>query len=112
MKKLPPKDRKEIFSEKSGQLVQPQGHAALLAGSSILVQNTLDHSLVHRLNGSLVSNLSSSAVAAFQSSLILLEDSLHLGLVSLVLLLSNLGTDNILLRGLDVGHNHTSCSVK
>ena len=35
MKKLPPVNRgREIFSEKSGHLVQMQGHAALLAGST------------------------------------------------------------------------------
>ncbi|MDO5154004.1 MAG: hypothetical protein Q4D50_11705, partial [Eubacteriales bacterium] len=39
------KARREIFSEKSGQLVQLQCHAALLAGSVVLVQQTLDNSL-------------------------------------------------------------------
>ena len=63
MKKLPPKKfRWEIFSEKLGQLVQLQGHAALLAGSIVLVQKTLGHSLVNRLNSNLVSSLSGSLV--------------------------------------------------
>ena len=111
MKKLPLSlAQKEIFSEKSGQLVQPQGHAALLAGSSVLVQNTLVDSLVNQHDSLLVSILGNSAVAGIQSGLELLDDSLHLRLVSLVLLISNFGTDNILLRGLDVGHGHTSYS--
>ena len=42
MKKLPAdKVGREIFSEKSGQLVHLQSHAALLPGSGILVQDTL-----------------------------------------------------------------------
>ena len=68
MKKLPPRDpRKEIFSESSGQLVQLQGHAALLAGSSILVQNTLGHSLVDSLDSSLVGSSGSSLILAENS---------------------------------------------
>ena len=95
---------REIFSEKSGQLVQPQGHAALLAGSSILVQNTLGHSLVDSLDSVLVGNFGGSLVAGDHSGLELLHSGLQSGLVSLVLLVSNLGTDDILLRGLNVGH--------
>ena len=106
MKKLPADSKvgREIFSEKSGQLVQPQGHAALLAGSSILVQNTLANSLVHSLDSQLVSGLSDGTVAALNSSVELLDGGLQLGLVSLVLLVSNLDTKDILLRGLNVGH--------
>ena len=112
MKKLPPvKVGREIFSEKSGQLVQLQGHAALLAGSIVLVQKTLQGSLVNRLNGNLVSSLSDSLVAGHQSSVELLQVGLQLGLISLVLLVSNLGTDDILLRGLNVGHFGTSSSA-
>ena len=52
MKKLPPSTaRKEIFSEKSGQLVQLQSHAALLPGSVVLVQETLVDSLIDGLDG-------------------------------------------------------------
>ena len=98
------KVRREIFSEKSGQLVQLQGHAALLAGSVVLVQKTLNHRLVHRLDSLLVSGLGSSLVTANQSSVELLQVGLELGLVSLVLLVSNLGRKDILLGGLDVGH--------
>ena len=105
MKKLPPSTaRKEIFSEKSGQLVQLQGHAALLPGSVVLVQKTLTDCLVHRLDGNLVGALGSGLVAAFHSSLELLQVGLQLGLVGLILLVSNLGRKDILLRGLNVGH--------
>ena len=65
MKKLPPSfGRKEIFSERSGQLVQLQSHAALLPGSVVLVQKTLNHRLVNALDSLLVSSLGSSLVAA------------------------------------------------
>ena len=76
MKKLPPSlARKEIFSEKLGHLVQMQGHAALLAGSSILVQNTLGHSLVDSLDSVLVGNLSGSLVTGNHGGLELLDHS-------------------------------------
>ena len=104
MKKLPPKVGREIFSEKSGQLAQLQGHAALLAGSVVLVQQTLVDSLVNSLDSYLVSSLSLGLVAGDQSSFELLQVGLQLGLVCLILLLSNFGRDNILLRGLDIGH--------
>jgi len=103
MKKLPPGlEGREIFSEKSGQLVQLQGQAALLAGSGILVQNALGDSLVNDHDSVLVSSFSSGALAGSNSSFELLKSGLHSGLVSLVLLVSDLGAENILLRGLDV----------
>ena len=104
MKKLPPEIGREIFSEKSGQLVQLQGHAALLAGSIVLVQKTLQGSLVNRLDSNLVSGLSGSLVAGDQSGVELLQVGLQLRLVSLVLLVSDLGRDNVLLGRLNVGH--------
>ena len=87
-----------------------QGHAALLAGSSILVQNTLGHSLVNSLHSVLVGSLSSSVVAGSNSGFELLDSGLQSGLVGLVLLVSNLGSNDILLRGLNVGHGYTSYS--
>ena len=105
MKKLPPnKFRWEIFSEKLSQLVQLQGHAALLAGSIVLVQKTLDDSLIDSLDGSLVSDFGSSLVTCNQSSIVLLQGGLQLRLVGLILLVSNLGRNDILLGGLNVGH--------
>ena len=105
MKKLPPKKfRREIFSEKLGQLVHLQSHGALLACSIVLVQQTLDDSLVNGLNSLLVSSLSGSLVACNQSSIELLQVGLQLRLVGLVLLVSNLGRNDILLGGLNVGH--------
>ena len=104
MKKLPADwIGREIFSEKSGQLVHLQSHAALLPGSGILVQDTLGDGLVNSLNGLLVGTLSNGLVTAGDGSLKLLDDGLQLGLVSLVLLVSNLGRQDILLRGLDIG---------
>ena len=56
MKKLPvgKSAEREIFSTRSGQLVQLQGHAALLAGSGVLVQNTGRHCAVNLLDSLLV----------------------------------------------------------
>ena len=102
--------QKEIFSEKSGHLVQMNGHAALLAGSSILVQKTLGHGLVASLDGSHVGSLGSSLLTPGHGGLKLLNGSLQSGLVGLVLLICDLGSDDILLRGLNVGHGYTSCS--
>ena len=105
MKKLPAdKVGREIFSEKSGQLVQLQSQAALLAGSVVLVQKTLQDSLVNGLDSNLVGSLGSSLVAGDQSGVELLQVGLQLGLVSLVLLVSDLGRDNVLLGRLNVGH--------
>ena len=50
-----------------------QGHAALLAGSSILVQNTLGHSLVNSLHSSLVGNGGSSLITTGDGGLKLLD---------------------------------------
>ena len=96
---------REIFSEKSGQGVQLQSHGALLASNIVLVQQTLQTSLVHCLNGQLVGLGSGSLIASSDSSFELLDGGLHSGLIGLVLLVSNLGTDDILLRGLDIGHD-------
>jgi hypothetical protein len=87
-----------------------QGHAALLAGSSILVQNTLVHSLVDSHDSSLVGSSGSSLITAGNGSLKLLNGSLQSGLVGLVLLVSDLGRNDILLGGLNVGHDYTSYS--
>ena len=103
MKKLPPELRREIFSEKSGQLVQLQRHAALLAGSVVLVQQTLDNSLIHSLDSQLVGGLGGGLVAGHHSGVKLLQSGLQFRLVGLVLLISDLGRKDILLGGLDVG---------
>ena len=68
------------------------------------MQNTLDNSLVNSLDSNLVGSLGSGLVAGNQSSVELLQVGLQLGLVGLVLLVSDLGRDDILLGGLDVGH--------
>ena len=94
---------REIFSEKSGQLVQLQSHAALLPGSVVLVQKTLLDSLVNSLDSSNIGSFGSGLVATGQGSVELLQGGLQLRLVSLVLLVSDLGRDDILLGRLDVG---------
>lgn len=100
-----PKRGKEIFSKEiSGQLVQLQGHAALFAGSSVLVQNPLLHSLVNKLDGGCVSSGGLLLAASGNSGLELLYNGLQLGLVGLVLLISSLGQLDSFLRGLDIGH--------
>ena len=68
------------------------------------MQKTLNHRLVHRLDSLLVSGLGSSLVAANQSSVELLQVGLELGLIGLVLLVSNLGRKDILLKELDDRH--------
>ena len=68
------------------------------------MQNTLGHSLVDSLDSVLVGNLSGSLVTGNHGSLELLDGGLQSGLVSLVLLVSDLGRNDILLGGLDVGH--------
>ena len=102
---------RRYFQRDLGQLVQTQGHAALLAGSSILVQNTLDDSLVDLLDSLGVCSGSCSLVTGLQSSVKLLNGGLQSRLVSLVLLVSDLGREDILLRGLNVGHGSTSYSA-
>ena len=75
------------------------------------MQNALGDSLVNDDDCVLVSNLGSGAITGQQSSFVLLDDGLHLGLVCLVLLVSDFRTDDILLRGLDVCHYYTSYSA-
>ena len=57
----------------SGQLVQLQGHAALLVGGIVLVQNAVTDGLIHRLDGHLVSALGLAAVALRHRGLELLD---------------------------------------
>ena len=110
--KTPSKNEgREIFSEKLGQLVQLQSHAALLAGSVVLVQKTLDNSLVHGLDSGLVSSFSNGLVAGNQSSVELLQVGLQLGLVSLVLLVSNLERMTSFLEDLMLGIGGTPFSL-
>ena len=72
------------------------------------IDDTLVDTLVNSLNCQFVSSLCISANAGLQSSIKLLQDSLQSSLVCLVLLVSDLGRNDILLRGLNVGHCYTS----
>ena len=67
-------------------------------------KKTVVDSLVNSLDSLGVSSLSGSLVTRLQSSVVLLQGGLQHGLVSLVLLVSNLGRNDILLRGLDICH--------
>ena len=77
---------------------------ALLTGSGVLVDDSTSSSLVDLLYSSLVGGLSELSVAFSNSSLILLDIGLELGLEDLVLHGLRLGNDNTLLRTLDIRH--------
>ena len=64
-KPLPDEPEGNIFERELRQLVELQGHAALLPGSGILVKKTLVHSLVYGLDSSLVSCVSRLAITFF-----------------------------------------------
>ena len=97
-----------IFERELRQLVELQGHAALLPGSGILVQKTLVHSLVHGLDGSLVRCVSRLAITFKDSGVELLDIGLEGRLASLVSGIGDLGKLDSLLGGLNVGHGYTS----
>ena len=97
-----------IFERDLRQLVELEGHAALLPGSGILVKKTLVHSLVHGLDGSLVGCVSRLAITFKDSGVELLQIGLEDGLASLVSGVGDLGKLDSLLSGLDVGHGYTS----
>ena len=97
-----------IFERELRQLVELQGHAALLPGSGILVKKTLVHSLVHGLDGSLVRCVSRLAITFKDSGVELFDVGLEGGLASLVSGIGDLGQLDSLLGGLDVGHGYTS----
>ncbi len=86
------------------QLVHFDSHAALLAGSGVLVQKTLLHSLIHRLDSVLERSVGLGAVATGDSSVELLDDRLELGLLSLVAGVGSLGQLDSLLCRLNIGH--------
>ena len=90
------------------QLVQLQGDAALLAGSGILMQNSLLDGHINGLDGSLVSAIGLLAVAFCQGSIKLLQRGFQDRSCGSVLFVPDCGTQNILLRRLNVGHRYTS----
>ena len=91
-----------LGSECSGQLAQLNGHAALLVGGIVLVQQPLDNSLVHSLDGHLVSDIGLAAVAFRHRGLKLLDVGLERGLRGLVLHGLGLGHQDTLLGRLDI----------
>ena len=111
-KPLPDEPEGNIFERELRQLVELQGHAALLPGSGILVKKTLVHSLVYSLDSALVSGAGSLAITFNDSGVELLDIGLEGGLASLVSGIGDLGKLDSLLGGLDVGHGYTSLTRK
>ena len=101
---FPEAGRRNFSCEGSSQLVHLHGHAALLAGSSVLVKDPLFHGLVHRLHSSLEGGVGQVLVAGSDGGVELLHSGLERGLRSLVTLVLNLGDQNSFLCGFDVGH--------
>ena len=106
--KRPLKNRGRSNAMRLGQLVQLQGDAALLAGSGILMQNSLLDRHVNGLDGSLVSAIGLLTVAFSNGSVELLQVGFQDRLSSSVLFVANSSTQNVLLRRLNVGHRYTS----
>ena len=93
---------------KSGELVHLLGDVALFSCSSILMQNTLGHSLVDGLDGCGISATGLFLITADNSSFELFDGGLQSGLLLLVLFVGLAGKKNSLLSRLNVGHRYTS----
>lgn len=89
-------------NRQSSQLVQLNGHAALLMCSVVLVQKSLDNSLVNSLNSDLISYIGLAAVAFGYSGLKLLNVGLQCRLSGLVLHSLGLRNQNTLLSRLNI----------
>ena len=83
-------------------VVQLQGHGALLVSGIVLVQNALLDGLINNLDSHLVGALGLGAIAFLGSGLKLLHGGLQSGLVSLVASVTLLGDQNALLGRLDI----------
>ena len=94
--------RTTSFKHKLAQLVQLDGHAALLVSGIVLVQQTLSSGLIHCLDSHLVSNIGLAAVALRHGGVKLLDLSLQRRLSSLVLCSFGLGYQHALLGRLDI----------
>ena len=86
------------------EFVEGECELALLVSSSILVNDATSSSLVNTLYCNLVCLGSSSLITRLNSSIELLDDSLHLGVRNLVLKSLLLDNKNTLLCGLNVCH--------
>ena len=96
----------EVSSGSDG--IHLPGNAALFAGSSVLVKNSLLDGLVDGLDGGLVSAVGLGGVTGGDSSLELLQSGLQNGLGRLVALVRSAGEQDSLLGGFNVGHDYTS----
>ena len=65
------------------------------------MQKTLDDSLVNSLDSDLVGSLGDGLITDDQSGIKLLQVGLQLGLIGLVVLVSNLGRNDIAIQALD-----------
>ena len=100
-KKEPSIGRLSFFA-RLANVVELQGHRALLVRGVILVKNTLCSSLVDRLHCDLVSALGLGAIAFSGSRLELLECGPQCRLVGLVALVTHTRHENALLGRLDI----------
>ena len=101
-RKKPPVSQTAFTLHTSGQLVQLDGHAALLVSSVVLMQQTLGSGLIHGLDGHLVSDIGLAAVAFRHGGVKLLQLGLQRGLRGLVLRSFGLGNQHALLGRLDI----------
>ena len=91
-----------FLTHKLAQLVQLDGHAALLVSGIVLVQQTLSSGLIHCLDSHLVSNIGLAAVAFRHGGLKLLDLGLQRRLCGLVLCSFGFGYQHALLGRLDI----------
>ena len=87
---------------KSADLIELERQGALAAGSRVLVQNSLGHSLIDFLHGDLIRPIGLGAIAFCGSSLELLNGGLHSGLLNPVLSIASLSEQNTLLSRLNI----------
>ena len=93
---------RRFLLNQSGQLVELDGHGALLASGVVLVQQTVSDSLVDGLDSHLVRAIGLAAVAFRHRGVKLLQVRLQLGPLSLVLRSLGLIHQDTLLGRLDI----------
>ena len=87
---------------KSADLIELERQGALAAGSRVLVQNSLGHSLIDFLHGDLIRPIGLGAIAFCGNSLELLDGGFQIGFRGLVAGVSRLCDQNALLGRLDI----------
>ena len=89
---------REIYDEATAEAIRIQYGGSVNAGNAAELFAKPD------IDGGLVGDVDLLAVAGGHGGFELLDSRLQRGLVGLVLLVSDLGRNDILLRGLDIGH--------